>query len=61
MVGLLEVVVSSAVTVVIDDQSEIGAAAGVFGSIRAAAGVLASKLHLGCSYLQLVYLQQLTI
>lgn len=43
MVGLLELVVSGAVTIVIDDQSEIGTAAGVFGSIRAAAGVLASK------------------
>jgi hypothetical protein len=43
MVGLLEVIVSTAVTIVIDDQSEIGTAAGVFGSIRAAAGVLASK------------------
>jgi hypothetical protein len=43
MVGLLEVFVSIAVTIVIDDQSEIGAAAGVFGSIRASAGVLASK------------------
>lgn len=44
MVGLLEVVVSTAVTIVIDDQSEIGTAAGVFGSIRASSGVLASKL-----------------
>jgi hypothetical protein len=43
MVGLLEVVVSTVVTIVIDDQSEIGTAAGVFGSIRAAAGVLASR------------------
>jgi hypothetical protein len=46
MVGLLEVFVSIAVTIVIDDQSEIGLAVGVFGSIRAAAGVLASKF--GC-------------
>ena len=43
MVGVLEVCVSTAVTIVIDDQSEIGMAAGVFGSIRAVAGVLASK------------------
>lgn len=43
MVGLLESIVSTAVTVVIDDQSEIGLAAGVSGSIRAAASVLASK------------------
>lgn len=42
-VGFLEVIVSTAVTIVIDDQSEIGTAAGVFGSIRAAAGVLASE------------------
>jgi hypothetical protein len=46
MVGVLEVFVSTAVTIVIDDQSEIGLAAGVFGSIRAAAGVLASKYPL---------------
>lgn len=46
MVGLLEVIVSTVVTIVIDDQSEIGTAAGVFGSIRAAAGVLASKYSL---------------
>lgn len=43
MVGFLETVVSTAVTIVIDDQSEIGTGAGVYGSIRAAAGVLASK------------------
>lgn len=45
MVGLLEVAVSTAVTIVIDDQSEIGTASGVFGSIRAVSGVLASKYH----------------
>ncbi|CAK1365717.1 unnamed protein product [Cercospora beticola] len=45
MVGLLEVIVSTVVTIVIDDQSEIGAAAGVFGSIRAAAGVLATAIY----------------
>lgn len=44
-VGLLEVIVSTVVTIIIDDQSEIGTAAGVFGSIRAAAGVLASKFN----------------
>lgn len=43
MVGLLEVVVSTAITIVIDDQSEIGSGAGIYGSIRAAAGVMASK------------------
>ncbi|EME43735.1 hypothetical protein DOTSEDRAFT_171572 [Dothistroma septosporum NZE10] len=44
MVGILEVFVSTAVTIVIDDQSEIGLAAGVFGSIRAFAGVLATAI-----------------
>lgn len=43
-IGLLEVTVSTAVTIVIDDQSEIGTASGVFGSLRAAFGVLASTL-----------------
>ena len=42
-IGLLEVTVSTAVTIVIDDQSEMGTAAGVFGSLRAASGVLASE------------------
>ena len=42
-VGVLEVIISTAITIVIEDQSEIGAAGGVFGSIRSAAGVLASK------------------
>lgn len=43
MIGLLEVTISTVVTIVIDDQSEIGTAAGVFGSIRGAAGVLGSE------------------
>lgn len=42
-IGLLEVTVSTAVTIVIDDQSEIGTAGGVFGSLRAMFGVIASK------------------
>lgn len=42
-VGVLEIIIATAVTIVIDDQSEIGAAGGVFGSIRSAAGVLASE------------------
>ncbi|KAK3672123.1 hypothetical protein LTR78_008094 [Recurvomyces mirabilis] len=46
MVGLLEVIVSTIVTIVIADQSEIGAAAGVFGSIRSLAGVLATAIYL---------------
>lgn len=54
MVGLLEVIVSTAVTIVIDDQSEIGTAAGVFGSIRAAAGVLATGIF------STVYINKLT-
>ena len=43
MVGLLEVSVSTMVTIVIEDQSEMGTGAGVFGSLRGAGGVLASK------------------
>lgn len=42
-IGLLEVTVSTVVTIVIDDQSEMGTAAGVFGSLRATFGVIASK------------------
>ena len=43
-VGVLEVMVSTTVTIVLDDQSEMGTGAGVFGSLRGAGGVLASKL-----------------
>lgn len=46
MVGTLEVCVSTAVTIVLDDQSEMGTAAGVFGSLRGAGGVLASEYHI---------------
>ena len=42
-VGALESFAGVAVTIVIKDQTEIGTAAGVYGSIRSAAGVLASK------------------
>lgn len=42
-IGMLEVIISTVVTIVIDDQSEMGTAAGVFGSLRAAGGVVASK------------------
>lgn len=42
-IGLLEVTVSTSVLIVLDDQSEIGTAGGVFGSLRAAFGVLGSK------------------
>lgn len=42
-VGALESFAGVAVTIVIKDQTEIGTAAGAYGSIRSAAGVLASK------------------
>lgn len=42
-VGAVETWMVTLVTIVIDDQSEMGTAAGVFGSIRSAGGVLASK------------------
>jgi hypothetical protein len=44
MVGFLEIVLATVVTIVVDDQSEMGTAAGVFGSLRSAGGVLASEL-----------------
>lgn len=43
MIGVLEVIISTVVTIVLDDQSEMGTGAGVFGSLRGAAGVIASK------------------
>jgi hypothetical protein len=43
MVGFLEIVLATVVTIVVDDQSEMGTAAGVFGSLRSAGGVLASE------------------
>lgn len=42
-VGCLEVIISTVVTIVLDDQSEMGTGAGVFGSLRGAGGVVASK------------------
>lgn len=42
-IGVLEVVISTMVTIVLDDQSEMGTGAGVFGSLRGAGGVIASK------------------
>lgn len=42
-VGAVETWMVTLVTIVIDDQSEMGTAAGVFGSIRSVGGVLASK------------------
>lgn len=41
-VGLLESIGNGIVTIIIDDQSEMGTAVGVYGSIRSAGGVLAS-------------------
>jgi hypothetical protein len=45
-IGALESLAGVAVTMVIKDQTEIGVAAGVYGSIRSLAGVLASRLLL---------------
>ena len=42
-IGALESLAGVAVTIVIKDQTEIGVAVGVYGSIRSVAGVLASK------------------
>jgi hypothetical protein len=42
-IGMLEVIISTVVTIVLDDQSEIGTGAGVFGSLRGADGVIASE------------------
>jgi len=43
-IGVLESLAVTLVTIVIDDQAELGAAGGAFGSIRSMGGVLASKL-----------------
>lgn len=43
MVGGLELLCATLVTIVIHDQSEMGSAAGIYGSIRSAAGVIASR------------------
>lgn len=42
-IGALESLAGVAVTIVIKDQTEVGTAAGVYGSIRSIAGVIASK------------------
>ena len=47
-IGALESFAGVAVTIVIKDQTEIGTAAGAYGSIRSAAGVLASEYALCC-------------
>ncbi|KAF7190192.1 Trichothecene efflux pump TRI12 [Pseudocercospora fuligena] len=44
-IGVIEVMVSTTVTIVLDDQSELGTGAGVFGSLRAAGGVLATAIY----------------
>lgn len=44
-VGGLELLCATLITIIIDDQSEMGCAIGVYGSIRSAAGVIASKLE----------------
>ena len=45
-IGALESLAGVAVTMVLKDQTEIGVAVGVYGSIRSVAGVLASKFSL---------------
>lgn len=42
-IGMLESLTIVAVTIVIKDQSELGAGVGAYGSIRSMAGVIASK------------------
>lgn len=44
-IGALESLAGVALTIVIKDQTEIGVAVGVYGSIRSIAGALASKSH----------------
>lgn len=45
-IGALEGLVGIGITMVIEDQRDIGVAVGVYGSIRSVMGVLASKLSL---------------
>lgn len=51
-VGVLEAIVSTTVTIVLDDQSELGTGAGVFGSVRGATGVIASKSSIRTSLIE---------
>lgn len=56
-VGLLESIGNGMVTIILDDQTEMGAAVGVYGSIRSAGGVLASAsliLHVARSEVLIV-------
>lgn len=54
MVGILEGYACGLVTIVIDDQKELGAAGGIFGSVRTLGSVVSSKLpcHLSSGHLQ---------
>ena len=45
-IGALESLAGVGVTLVIKDQTELGVAAGAYGSIRSLAGVIASKLSI---------------
>lgn len=42
-IGCLEGLVGISITIILDDQTEIGVAVGVYGSIRSMMGVLASR------------------
>ncbi|OAL44211.1 TRI12-domain-containing protein [Pyrenochaeta sp. DS3sAY3a] len=44
-VGLLESIGNGIVTIILEDQTKMGAAVGVYGSIRSAAGVLATAIY----------------
>jgi len=46
MVGILEGYAVGLVTIVIDDQKELGAAGGVFGSLRTIGAVISSELYI---------------
>ncbi len=43
--GAIEALAIGVVTIVIDDQKEMGVASGVFSSLRSVGGVVASKLR----------------
>lgn len=44
--GAIEALAIGVVTIVIEDQKEMGVASGVFGSLRSVGGVVASKFHI---------------
>lgn len=58
-IGGLESFAGVAVTIVITDQTEIGAAAGAYGSIRSIAGVLGSKSNVPASVGRIALLTRL--